>query len=417
MKLTFIVHRTNYYKFYGPLIKAALERDWVVACWLCQETGGKEYLVPTRENLPNFGNHQIETRIFHSDGEVKKALQEMEKSVAISLHPKIRYLQTADGSETYFVTLQHGIDTFIEANAADLSSSDLLCLYAPFWAEWGARYYEANGKTDLDYSYDLISNKVVFAGFPQMDALEEIDPDEVRARFGIDAKRPVVLLLPITLANKGGAWPRFFEAGSQWKQFMQFLRAIRSEGWKFAVQYWFWALNGWNDKALTSSIVKFCQHNNAQLIAKGRGKDQMRPWLEKQADLAIYDEAYYPATILELLSIADVCIHFYSFASLEAADAGVFGISVDRPSPSVGFGKPAPAYHQLWRGKDEGSAFNFPGVNRWMDIPEMITKLPSLDIDAFEVDSAARSEYLQKYLGIKDHQASEHILNLIAEQN
>jgi hypothetical protein len=412
MRLIFLVHRTNYYKFYGPLVTAALARNWQVECWLCQDADpSKSYLMPTRENLP-FDADRVEIKILSGNSAIQEALKGAKADAVFSLHPRSRYLD-AKTSLPRFITLQHGIDTFIEATAEELASSDMLCLYAPYWAEWGARFYETKSDASFGELHKLLLSNSVFAGFPQMDVNAQIDPAEVRTRFGIPADKAVVLLLPITLANKNGIWPRFFAAPNRLTQFLVWLDGLKREGVPFALAHWPWVLSGWNDRALTRAIAQFCEGNDAMLVAKGRQKDRLRSWLEETADIALYDEKQYPATILEMLAIADVCIHFYSFAALESADAGVYGITIDRPSPAVTYADRPPAYHQLWRRKEKGSAFNFEGVNTLMSIPEAIRRLPGLKIADLQVSPAQRETYVAQFLGSTDHRASERVLDLI----
>jgi hypothetical protein len=152
------------------------------------------------------------------------------------------------------------------------------------------------------------------------------------------------------------------------------------------------------------------------LIAKGRQKDQLRPWLVEAADISVYDESGYPPTILELLSVATVCIHFYSFAALESAWANVFGITIDRPSPAVDFGVPPPPHHRLWRQNSLGSAFNSRGVNQWMTIPQVMRNLPTMSVSELRFDEEQRAHYLERYLGVHQGNASERVLQHVLER-
>jgi hypothetical protein len=249
-----------------------------------------------------------------------------------------------------------------------------------------------------------------------MDALAIIDPDEVRRRYKIPANKSVVLLLPMTLSNKKGSWPRFFEQQNRVAQMRMLIKGSRSQGLGFLFRYLVWPLKGWNDQALTSAIQEFAQRNDAWLIIKGREKDVIRESATNIADLAIYDESHYPATIYELLSIANVCFHFYSTAVLEAAYANVFGITIDRPSPSAEYSETPPPHHLLWRKGETGCAFNYPGVNRWLAIPEAMDELPRMRLDNLRVSSMERDEFNQKYLGFVDGASSERLLDIVSEK-
>ncbi len=237
-------------------------------------------------------------------------------------------------------------------------------------------------------------------------AFANIDPVEVRRRWGVDANQPVLLLLPVDLAGWPGAWPPFFAATSTLKQWRALLRGAREEGLDFARKYWQWTIRGWNDRTLTNSISEFCKKNKAFLLIKGREKDPLRAVLLQKADKFFYDEAHYPATIFEAIAIASLCIVFYSTAAQEAAYAAVPSICVDRPNKDL-------VKHKLWRRKDSGGPYNYPGVVNWMTIPQMISEFPRRSLADFKIGVRARQDYLLKYNGPADHKASERILNLI----
>jgi hypothetical protein len=417
MKLAFIVGRTNYFKFYGPLIEAALQRGWEVECWLRLAKGSKgpkAYLNPTLDDVPTFRHGSVGVRRYVARHDCLELITESSVDAVVSLHHKHFYFSESTPN-CRFVTLQHGIDSFINTDPNSLASSDLLCFYAPFWTEWAASYYTASGQCDPQRFRQLLQGKVVCTGFPQLDMFSLIDPQAVRRRWEIPTEQPVVLLLPITLANKPGAWPRFFAAQGRLRQTIHLVIGGVLEDWNLVGQYRNWITNGWNDHRLTRAIRSFCDHNGAYLMAKGRLKDPLRSHLLAVADKALYDEAYYPATVFEAMSIADLCIHFYSTAALEAACAGVYGLCVHRPSPRVKARAEPPIYHQLWRTNWPGSAYNYEGVNRWMTIPQVITELPTMSLADFQMEPDARAEYLQKYIGPADGNASQRVLKAIIE--
>ncbi len=414
MRIAFIVHRTNFYRIYGPVIDAALKLGWIVECWLLHgEVGKKDYLVPTEKDLPRFYK-KIVVRQFPSREDLSSEIRKQHIDALISLYPKSYYVGK-ESLRSFFVTLQNGIDTFVNSNLEQLLSSDQLALHSPYWAEWSARYYAASEGVGYQDALTSLEEKATYPGMPQMDLMKRIDPVLVRDKYGIQPGRPV-LLLPITLSNKSGAWPRFFESESRKKQLSGLWKIAKNESWRSALTYWQWVLKGWNDQTLTEAIGEFCKRNDAILIAKGRSKDRFRQWLVNRADIAVYDESFYPPTALELLSVADVCIHFYSLAALESAYVGTFGITIDRPSPTAKLGEEAPLYHRLWRSNLVDSAFNYPKVNAWMTIPEAIRRLPKTDLDTLRVDETHRNAYVETYMGSKDNKASERLLDFVANR-
>jgi hypothetical protein len=406
MKIAFIAHRANYLKHYGPVIDEALSRGWQVECWIQQgSSGGKEYLNLQPETLQALWGEKVALRSFGQDEQVLNLQNETKVDALVSLHPRNYYFERTK-SDVAFVTLQHSVDTFVWSAPKDLASSDHVCLFTPFWMEYAADYYRLSGIADEAELHSKLDNKVAFTGFAQMDAFKNIDPIAVRQRWGLDAKQPILLLLPIDLTNWSGAWPAFFLAPNRVKQLRKLWQGARSEGWGFAAKYLPWALRGLNDQALTDAIVEFCEKNDALLLVKGREKDPLRPGLMDKAAKSLYDDAHYPPTIFEAIAIADLCMLFYSTAAQEAAYAGVPSLCVDRPNYKM-------AKHQLWRTKAKGGPYNYPGVVDWMTLPETITKLPDMALASFQLDERARQSYLLKYNGPADHKASQRILDLL----
>jgi len=417
MKLAFIVERNAHFKLYAPVIEAALQRGWEVECWLRlakHSRGLKAYLNPTLNDVPTFRQDSVTVRRYVDRHNCLELIAESSVNAVISIYPRHFYFSEPTPN-CRFVTLQVGLDMFVNSGPDSLASSDLLCLYTPFWVDWAASYYTASDQCDPQRFRRLLQGKVVYTGFPQLDVFAQIDPTTVRRRWGIPLEQPVVLLLPITLANKPGAWPRFFAARGHLRQTIELVIGGLLEDRNLIGQYRSWITSGWNDHSLTEALYRFCDHNGAYLIAKGRLKDPIRPHLLAAADKSLYDDAYYPATVLEAMSIADLCIHFYSTAALEACYAGVYGLCVHRPSPRVKARAEAPIYHQLWRTNWPGSAYNYKGVNRWMTIPQVITELPRMSLADFRLDPDARTEYLQEYVGPADGNASRRVLNAITK--
>lgn len=389
MRAAFIVQRRNYYKYMGPLIRAAAARGWDCEIWLLIQEDAKDYLLPTAENLPEALRGLA--RVLQTDGHA--GLQELASQgpdAIFSLHTAAHH-DLSLLPQTRFVTLQHGLDTFLESTPEQLASSDAVCLYGLFWLDWACRYYEAEGFGSATEIRCQLEARTLPAGSPQMDAIGDLDVAAIRRELGIPADKPVLVLLPVNISFWPGEWPWFFATEGRLAQIRQLLRAMRKEGLGFLRRYWRWALNGWNEAALMRSLRQFCDRHEAFLVVKTRRKDPLRLVAEQVADLALVDESYYRSTILKLLVVADVCIHFYSSAVLEAAAANTFGICVHRPNLETNA-------HRLWRTYELGDAFNFPGVNRWFTIPEFIEGFAHLELAQFKMEPQARRAFIQRYL-------------------
>lgn len=401
MKIAFIAHRANYLKHYGPVIDAALNRGWQVECWLQQAAGaGKAHLRISPKTVKGIWGEKVQVVECEQSDQINKLSEQRKLDALISLHPRSWY---GDGGDSFFITLQHSVDTFVEANPNELATSDKICLFSSYWLEYATKFYSMSQIENPDQVKALLEEKIVYTGFAQMDAFAKIDPVEVRSRWGIPTDQKVLLVLPVDLAGWPGAWPTFFSAPAGRKQWRALLRGF-GEG---ALQkYWNWALRGWNDEALAETFKKFCNKNDAFFLIKGREKDPLRAaWLER-ADKAFYDDSHYPPTIFEGIAIADLCVLFYSTAAQEAAYAGIPSLCVDRPNKDM-------VKHKLWRSKKAGGPYNYDGVVNWMTIPQVIRDLPQMIFSDFRIDQTARQYYLTKFNGPADHKASERILDLV----
>lgn len=402
MKIVFIAHRANYLKHYGPVIDAALARGWDVECWLNNTPlGGKEYLRITPEMIAAYWGERVTVQLFGHASEVAHLNAMHKPDVIISIHPRSAYMNEA-GSER-FITLQNSVDLFASNTVEQLASSDYLCLYTSLWLDYAVEYYRATNQATRRQVTDRLQGKIAYTGFSQMDVFGKIDRAEVRKRWGIPAGKRVVLVLPLDLAGWPGEWPYFFQKQglSQWHSVW---KARREPG--FVSNYWQWALKGWNDERLAGAMQQFAQHNNAVMLIKGREKDPLRKaWLSRSFG-AYYDEVHYPSTVFDAISIADLCIVFYSTAVQEAVYAGVPTLCIDRPNRDI-------VKHRLWRRSDVGGPYHFPGAVAWMDIPTAIQRIPDMALSDFPMEPQARADYLALYNGPADHRASERILDLV----
>lgn len=403
MKAAFLVHRQNYYKFMGPLIQAALARGWRCDVWLYTGEDAKEYLKLHDNPVPAHLVDQVAQQEFRNTAEVQALVTEYVPDVIFSLHSRTAYPQLSP--KVLFVNLHHGVDTFINTTPEDLLSSDLICLQTAYWLQWGSEYFAAQGFGSAAEIRQELEAKAVYAGTPRLDIAAEMDPHLIRQKYGIADDKPVVLYFPINVAYWPGHWPAFF-ASKGTERLKAFGRGLRDQGLAF-LKYLPWLLFGWNDEALTRAVRRFCDKNKAFLVVKGRRKDLLRQASQDMADLAIYDEEFYPATIYELMSIADVCIHSYSSAAFEMTVFEVFGICVDRPNLDE-------LSHKLWRTAHQGGVFNFEGVNHWTRIPQMILGFGAKSLIDLRVDAKALKNYIRTYVDPGDGSSSERILDRAA---
>ncbi len=417
MKIVFLVDRGNLVRYLAPVMAEALQRDHQVICLLGQTSAAgdpKAHLDATEVDLPAVLRTQVESIPFTDYVALEALVDQLQPDAIISTQERGHYANYgANLSESMFVTLQVGVDTLANAGKQGaFGTSDLVCLYTPYWLDLSAEIYALSGQGEREEYYQAVEGKIAFTGAPQFDQFAKIDPQEVRQRWEIPADQPVVLVLPIPLANLSDYWSLFFMAETRAQQLKKLFWGGVHESPALFFEHFSWALRGWNDAYLNHVLGEFNQHNEAYLLVKGRKKDPVRPSLAAVADRVLYDDENDPATIFEALAIADLCIHFYSTATLEAAYAGVPALCIHRPSPFAKYGE-EPPYPTRWWSRVAQGPYNFTGVNRWLAIPEAIEQLPTCALDTFKLDEQARQAYLEKYVGPVDHRASHRVLDAV----
>ena len=150
--------------------------------------------------------------------------------------------------------------------------------------------------------------------------------------------------------------------------------------------------------------------SGATFVVKSRAKNADPAFLRRRADLFVErDEDVYPYTSIELVAIADLCVHFQSGAVLEAAHAGVPSLSIRVPQTHLeGY-----ACFQDVFGARSDSLQNFPGIVWSADAAEATRMLRSATLADFRVDPEARGRYVETFLGFDDSRSSERVLDLV----
>jgi len=415
MKISFIIEKNNFFTFLGPIIDSALQREFTVECWLYNKkvNGSKDYLTPTDKDIPDFQG-KVTLKRFNKKQECYNLIITSKVDFVISLNPKSSYFNE-NLVNCKFITIQHGLDTFVSSHFKDLLSSDIIVLNTQYWKDLSIRYYSQVSPLEFERYIDEYNRKVKLCGFPKLDAFELIDRKKIRTKWGIPSDKPVILFLPIPLSINPGFWSRFFESRNRLTQFFMLLSGSIFEDKAMMKNYFHWIIKGYNNYKLTKVISNFCKKNNAYLIVKGRKKDKVPGFISKLSDKMLYDEDWYPGTIFEAISISDLCIHFYSTAVLENVPVGTYGICIDRPSPKLS--NKVLSGHKLWRTPASGiNAFNFEGVNTLMSIPEAISSLADMKLSHFKFCKNSQNKYLKIFTNSQDTPASKNILNtLLAE--
>ena len=394
MRLAFLVQRANFYRLYAPIVDEALRQGWDVECWhdySQARDGQKGYNFPAVESAPRFASGTPRFRTYQGLPELR-VLQNSTDAV-VSLSPRPFDLDPSRSSATWLM-LQHALSNFTGYGPDGFRKSDLVGLYSDHWAELALEFFrEKELVRPGDGTEREIETKARAVGFPEMEAASLVDPREVRRRLGIPADKPVVVMLPYSY----GFGPSSFRAthrGQQWSRWALARRLVRQV---------------WSDVNVVKAVRGFASRNGAHLVVKARMKRRPPFYTRAVAGTHLYDESVYPATILELLKIASVCVGFYSTTVHEAAYLGIPYVCL-RPTDRDVRGPRAVQRVFMDRSK---SCWDFPGVSTLLEVPEAIASLPRSALDDFKVDAQARAAYVEKFLGYDDGRSSKRVLDEI----
>jgi hypothetical protein len=415
MKVAFIIARLTEFRVLGPVIDAALQAGWYVECWYDYghpRVGLKGYLFPDVQAAPAFRYGQPVHRVHSGPAELSARLEHCAVDAIVST--RTVESDTAGAPPRKYPTwicVQAMLDTFANHTPEMLERCDLVALLTPWWTNWAASYYAtADRPLDVIALRARLSSSVTHIGFPELDARPLVDRDGARRRWGIPLNQPVVVLLPFPQGvGQGSFWPRRIFGESSRLRRMCHVALARE------YSYWRRALSDPSDADVVRAVRAFCDRNGAFLLVKSREKTPIPAHILAVADKCIYDESYYPPTVLEALSIASLCVSYYSASVLEAASVSVPNVCLTFSAEDYLLRGAAQirSFERFFNRNKEG-VFEFSGVSRTVTNDEAIDELPSRFLSDFTVDPAARLAYVRKFIGEDDCHAASRLLEAIA---
>jgi hypothetical protein len=407
-RLVFVMERKNYYRVMGPVVDAALRRGWEVECWhdwTQPRWGTKASEFP--DAVPPFQSGTPKVVAYRGE-ELVAQLSARPPDAVVALGPRPR--PAALPRTVRWVGLQYMTSLVDPFGPQGFLGCDLVAGYSRFWLEQAIEYFKESGalrEADVTTEHEIV-RRFTTVGVPELDQVEAIEPQAVRERFGLPADRPVVLYLPYpTMSNPRTFWLRHVYApGSRIRRALAVLGAFRFD-------YWQHVTSDWNDRSLVTSLRAFCDANDALLVVKSRLKDPVPRYTASCADLVLYDPSYYPATILELLSVASLCVHFFSSAVYESVFLGVPSLCIAPSADDMGL---SPLWSRGLFNVRDGESYNVPGASYFMPLPEAFDALPRARLKDFPMDPVSRAHFVDRFLGFDDTRSSERFLDLVAAQ-
>lgn len=403
LRLVVVIERKNYYRGFGPVVDAALRRGFRVECWhdhAQPRWGTKASEFP--DWTPAFRHGAPAIVEYQGAADLVARLNANPPDAVISLGPPL------DGrpARTKWIVLQYMTALVNPLGAAGFRAADRVAGYSEFWLDWAIDYLRATEDLD-DAGAAHMAEKFVPVGVPEMDDVEAIDPVEVRRRLGLP-DRPIVLYLPYPVkSNPPTFWLRHVYGPSNR------LRRAAAVALTGKRQYWPHVARDWSDARLVETVRRFCDANGAALVVKSREKDPVPRYTQRRADAVFYDPCHYPATILELLSVASLCVHFYSSAAYEAVFMGVPSLCLAPEADDMGL---APVWTRQLFHPRAGGSYNVPGASYVQSLPEAYERLGGMRLADFPIESAARARYVRAFLGFDDTKSSDRALDLVESE-
>jgi hypothetical protein len=403
VRVVFIVERKNYYRTFGPAVDAALRRGWAVECWhdwAQPRWGTKASEFP--DAVPTFRWGTPKVVRYHGAAELVERLNAAPPDAVVSLGPP----HAGVAKRVRWIVMHYMTSLVDPLGPKGLLACDRVAGYSRFWLDQALEYFKESGSLPSAAAAEgEILRRFTVVGVPELDQVGAIEPRAVRERFGLPPERPVVLYLPYPMkSNPRTFWLRHVYAPtSRLRRGLAVLAALK-------LRYWRQVVRDWNDRRLVEAVRAFCNANDALLVVKSRLKDPVPRHTAALADLVLYDPSYYPATILELLSVASLCVHFFSSAVYESVFLGVPSLCIAPAPEDMGL---SPLWTRGLFHVREGGSYNTPGASYFMSLPEAFVNLPRASLKDFPMDPFVRTLFVQTFLGFDDTRSSERFLDLV----
>lgn len=409
MKIAFLASRKGYLKVMGSLIQAAIERGHEAL--LLTDPGERK---PGEATTPEDLAHWPRARVLPIQrGASLVPLLTGARAEAL-VGPSLHFVLASMGPEADIRAVRaagvrlYSVDYIVEALNSRPEAYRLLD--RTFYTSEYERNWHWHGspfKEDFDaLGQSLLLARSAIGGSTMLDQLGLVDRGAVRRHLGIGPDKPVVLFMSLKMAVPE---PRRRFLWGDGSALTRTAKAVAHGHAGLVPEIW----KGNAYRALAQAVRRFCDRAGAALIVKSREKNRDPRFLRNVADVFVErDDEVLPYTSIQLMAVADLCIHFQSGAVLEAAMAGVPSISIKVPLSDDQQRYPA---HTFAFDARPGSLSNFPGV-AWFTLPEeAVSRLEGRTLADFRLDPDARRAYVERHLGFDDLRSSLRVLQAIED--
>ena len=413
-RVGFLIDSLTYFKLFGPVIEEALRSGLDVHLLLRDlpqvRKGPKGYQWPDPAKIPAFSGGEPRVHQWRSDESLLTVCEGegLEAVFSVWLFPRDYALCRALRARgVRWVALQHGTEYLVQP-APTLLGPDATCMFSSFWIDRAVDLLGPSLKAEAaeGASVETLRAKLEVTGAPELDALKRLDPLAIRRKYSIPADRPVVVWLPHDY-HRDDPW-EMLVFRRNWHP-RAILDAVRGRRWDLLSGLF----DGETHAQLVQSLRAFCDRNGAFLVVKSRIKDRPSTWDRGVADLFTFDVGYHPPTILEILAVADLCVHVLSVVVMETAFAGVPSLCLVPPPESSFISNP----NTGWRRTSDDflgpeTLWNFPGVSSVLSIRDAVKRLPAMRLEEFGMDPLRREEYVRRFVGPADGRSAARVLRV-----
>ena len=310
-KIAFIISRKNYLKFLASFIYENLDQNDVYI--FCDQRTSKDNFkwrdLPDIEIFKRFNNVKVISFINNDNLNDSLLLNKIEE--VYSLQPMNYFNLKKKNKNLKWIICQHGIDLFYYLD--DLDKCDEIYFYTEY-------FLEKFKSLILDKKEKYKNVKLYCVGNKQLGLVEHISKNEVLEKYDLPNNREIIIFFPLGQPNLY-LYKNFFS-----KFFLKIFYIIPDTQsilyklifkFQFLVSFFFT-----NELSVLRAISNYAKKKNKFFIVKSRSKRVFGKEIFKFIDRAIYDEEYYPSTILNLLKVSSESFSYYSTISSEVAAVG-----------------------------------------------------------------------------------------------
>lgn len=416
----------NWYRVLSSAIDEALKRGHSVECWHNAGAQGLFENIPILDKVPEFKYGKPKIREYTPSEELINLVKKNDVDVIVDVNPpyNTKYQNwPALPKRPYWVVIDaHStVSTLQCKNEIQLLNCDLFASPSTWHVDQNCKMMTRDHTEMINY---MQKNRSIFGkpleeqvikmftfrwnsyhgqyykehsicvGTPSFDIIPDIEEKEIRKRWNIPNKKPVVGLLSSAFDISSAS--DLYMGSNILQRLIRVLRTMEISKLKYIFGHA-------NDKAVVKGIRNFCDENGAYLVTKLRHSRKASPYVKRYSDVIVGENGYHPHTALELFSISDLTLGFYTAGSVEAIAAGSPYMNIDIPLFSKEF-YCGELITTLVYSNDH------PGVISSMKAAEVADNFAKHNFEEFNFDADKRKEYLETYTGPTDFKSSERFM-------